>query len=298
LTAYPELDGKQNILNNLDVLPALSLNYEPTQKMKLRAAYSRTLARPSFRELAPFTSFDVEGGYAFVGNPNLERTITDNADLRWEFYPTNKELISVSAFYKNFTNPIERTFNPKALNPELTYRNVDNALLAGVELELRKNLGFISPALNNLQIGANVSYIYSQTTIDAQELAAIRAEYPDAPSTREMYGQSPYSLNALLSYNNDSLGFAANVVFNVSGPKISFISTGGTPNTYVQPRPSLNINLSKKIAKGFSIKFAVNNILMSPYRESIEFKGQTYDVSYYEPGMNVSLGIKYNFEKQ
>jgi TonB-dependent receptor len=298
LTAYPELDGKQNILSNLDILPSISLNYEPNRKMKVRAAYSRTLARPSFRELAPFTSFDVEGGYAFVGNPNLERTITDNADLRWEFYPTNKELISVSAFYKNFTNPIERTFNPKALNPELTYRNVDNAFLAGIELELRKNLGFITPALKDLQIGANFSYIYSQTTIDEQELIAVRAEYPDAPSTREMYGQSPYSLNALLSYKNDSLGFSANVVFNVSGPKISFISIGGTPNTYVQPRPSLNFNISKKIAKGFSVKFAMNNILMSPYRESIEFKGQSYDVSYYEPGMNVSLGIKYNFEKQ
>lgn len=298
LTAYPELDGKQNILSNLDILPAISLNYAPTKKMKIRAAYSRTLARPSFRELAPFTSFDVEGGYAFVGNPNLERTITDNADLRWEFYPTNKELISVSAFYKNFTNPIERTFNPKALNPELTYRNVDHAFLAGIELELRKNLGFITPALEDLQIGANFSYIYSQTTIDEQELTAVRAEYPAAPSTREMYGQSPYSLNALLSYKNDSLGFSANVVFNVSGPKISFISTGGTPNTYVQPRPSLNFNISKRIVKGFSIKFAVNNILMSPYRESIEFKGQSYDVSYYEPGMNVSLGIKYNFEKQ
>lgn len=298
LTAYPDLDGKQNILNNLDILPALSLNYEPSKKMKIRAAYSRTLARPSFRELAPFTSFDVEGGYAFVGNPNLERTITDNADLRWEFYPTNKELISVSAFYKNFTNPIERTFNPKALNPELTYRNVDNAFLAGVELEVRKNLGFITPTLEDLQIGTNFSYIYSQTTIDEQELKAIRAENPNAGNTREMYGQSPYSLNALLSYKNDSLGLSANVVFNVSGPKISFISIGGTPNTYVQPRPSLNFNISKTIVKGFSIKLAVNNILMSPYRESIEFKGKSYDVSYYEPGMNISLGIKYNFEKQ
>ncbi|BDS12090.1 TonB-dependent receptor [Aureispira anguillae] len=298
LTAYPELDGIQNILSNLDVLPAVSLNYEPTKKMKIRAAYSRTLARPSFRELAPFTSFDVEGGYAFVGNPSLQRTITDNADLRWEFYPTNKELISVSAFYKNFTNPIERTFNPKALNPEITYRNVDNAYLAGVELEVRKNLGFISPVLENLQIGANFSYIYSQTTIDAEELKAIRAEHPNAPSTREMYGQSPYSVNGLLSYKNDSLGLTANVVFNVSGPKISFISIGGTPNTYVQPRPSLNINISKKLVKGLSIKVSASNILMSPYRESIEFKGKTYDVSYYEPGMNFSLGIKYNFEKQ
>lgn len=298
LNTYPQLDGIQNILENLDVLPAVSLNYSPSKKMKIRGAYSRTLARPSFRELAPFTSFDVEGGYAFVGNPNLQRTISDNADLRWEFYPTNKEIISVSAFYKNFTNPIERTFNPKALNPEITYRNVSQAFLAGFEVEARKNLEFITPVLKDLTIGANFSYIYSQTNIDPQELVAIRAENPNAADTRVMYGQSPYSLNALLSYKNDSLGLSANLVFNVSGPKISFISVGGTPNTYVQPRPSLNFNISKEIVKGFSIKVSANNLLLTPYRESIEFKGEMYDVVNYNPGMNFSLGLKYNFAKE
>jgi len=298
LHTYPKLDGQQNILSNIDVLPSVSLNFEATPKMKIRAAYSRTLARPSFRELAPFTSFDVEGGYAFVGNPDLQRSTSDNADFRWEFFPSSKEIFSVSGFYKGFTNPIERTFNPKALNPEITYRNVGKAFLAGFEVEARKNLGFITPALADLSIGANFSYIYSQTTIDEQELLAIRAEHPTASNTREMYGQSPYSLNALISYKNDSLGLSANLVFNVSGPKISFISIGGTPNTYVQPRPSLNFNISKTVVKGLSIKFAVNNILMSPYRESIDFKGQSYDVSYYEPGMNFSLGIKYNLNKE
>lgn len=298
LALFPELDGKQNILENLDVLPSVSLNWEASKKMKLRAAYSRTLARPSFRELAPFTSFDVEGGYAFVGNPSLKRTLTDNADLRWEFYPTNRELISISTFYKNFNNPIERTFNPKATNPELTYRNVDQAFLLGVELEVRKSLGFITPILRDLQLGVNFSYIYSQTTVDKQELAAMRAEWPEAPATREMYGQSPYSLNALLSYKNDSLGLQVNVVFNMSGPRISFISIGATPNTYLQPRPLLSLNVSKRLAKNFSIKASASNLLLSPYRESIQFKKNTYNVISYQPGMNFSIGVKYDLNKE
>ena len=297
LKNFPQLDGNQNILNNVDVLPSVTVNFEASKNMKLRAAYSRTLARPSFRELAPFTSFDVEGGYAFVGNPELQRTTSDNVDLRWEYFPTNKEILSASVFYKNFSNPIERTFNTKALNPEITYRNVEKAFLAGIEIEARKSLDFISPALKGLSIGANFSYIYSQTTIDDEELTAIKAENPNAPDTREMYGQSPYSVNGILSYKNDKLGLSTNLIFNVSGPKISFISTGGTPNTYVQPRPSLNFNISKQIIKGLTVKFAMSNILMSPYRESIEFKGNTYDVSYFEPGMNMSLGIKYNLQK-
>lgn len=298
LALFPELDGKQNILENLDVLPSVNLNWEVNKKMKVRAAYSRTLARPSFRELAPFTSFDVEGGYAFVGNPALQRTLTDNADLRWEFYPTNRELISFSAFYKDFANPIERTFNPKATNPELTYRNVERAFLIGGELEVRKKLDFIAPALRDFQLGVNFSYIYSQTTIDEQELLAIRAEWPEAPATREMYGQSPYSLNALLSYKNDTLGLQVNVVFNVSGPRISFISIGATPNTYLQPRPLLSMNVSKQVAKNFSIKVSAGNLLLTPYRESIQFKDTTYDVISFQPGMDFSIGVKYDLNKE
>lgn len=298
LELFPELDGQQNILDNLDVLPSVNLNWTPNKKMKIRTAYSRTLARPSFRELAPFTSFDVEGGYAFVGNPDLKRTLADNVDLRWEFYPSSRELISVSAFYKNFTNPIERTFNPKATNPELTYRNVDQAFLVGMELELRKSLEFITPALKDLQVGINFSYIYSQTTIDKQELFAIRAEWPEAPATREMYGQSPYSVNALLSYKNDSLGLQANIVFNMSGPRIAFISTGATPNTYLQPRPLLSVNISKRLVKNFSVKVSASNLLMAPYRESITFKEQTYDVTSFQPGINFSLGIKYDLNRE
>ncbi len=297
LETYPALDGQTNLLENTDILPSVILNYEPTKKMKIRAAYARTLARPSFRELAPFNSFDVEGGYILVGNPDVQRTLIDNVDLRWEYYVSTKELLSVSAFYKHFNNPIERTFNIQAQNPEITFRNVDQASLAGIELEARKHLGFITPALEDLMIGTNFSYIYSVSQIDEAELEAIRATNPNAADTRQMFGQSPYTLNSFIGYNNKALGLNCNLVFNVSGPKIAFISVGGTPNTYIQPRPTLNFNITKEIVKNFSIKFAVNNLLNTPYQEVIHFKDRVYEVYRYDTGIDFSLGIKYNFSK-
>lgn len=297
LEVYPALDGHTNLLENIDILPSVILNYEPLQKMKIRAAYTRTLARPSFRELAPFNSFDVEGGYILVGNPAIERTLIDNVDLRWEYYLSAKEILSVSAFYKHFNNPIERTFNIQAQNPEITFRNVSAAYLAGIELEARKNLGFIAAALENVVFGANFSYIHSVSQIDEKELQAIRATNPNAAATRQMFGQSPYTINSFIGYDNKKLGLNCNVVFNVSGPKIAFISVGGTPNTYIQPRPTLNFNITKEIVKNFSIKFAINNLLNTPYQEVIHFKEKVYNVYSYETGIDFSLGVKYKFSK-
>ncbi|MCB0627677.1 MAG: TonB-dependent receptor, partial [Saprospiraceae bacterium] len=105
--------------------------------------------RPTFREVAPFASFDVDGGFLFIGNPNLERTLVDNVDFRWEFYPKPSEMISLSAFYKDFTNPIERTFNPQAPNTVLTFSNVAQASLYGAEVEVRKDLSFLGQFLSD-----------------------------------------------------------------------------------------------------------------------------------------------------
>ena len=49
--------------------------------MNLRASYGRTLARPTFRELAPFASFSFVGGFTFIGNAELERTLINNYDF-------------------------------------------------------------------------------------------------------------------------------------------------------------------------------------------------------------------------
>jgi len=293
LNSYPYLDGETPIMDNIDLLPAFNLNYDLSDRTKLRAAYSRTLARPSFRELALFSSFNVVGGYVFIGNPELKRTLIDNIDLRWEMYPTNKELISVSAFYKKFQNPIERTFNPVATDNEVALRNVASAFITGVELEMKKQLPFIK----GLSANGNLSYIYSQTKIDSAELESIRIGNPDAAATRAMYGQSPYAANLGLGYKNDSIGLAVNLVFNVSGPRISVINPGGAPATYVMARPTLNFNITKNVGKGIALKFSATNLLMSAYREQIKYKGNAYEVSAYNPGINCSLGLKYAFAK-
>lgn len=280
-------------LNQVDVLPSVNTTYSLTEKMNVRAGYSRTLARPNFREIAPYTSFDFVGEPAFTGNANLERTTIDNFDARWEWYPNLGEYFSVSAFYKNFQNPIERTINTLAQNNEIFIQNVDNAKVYGLEFELNKRLSFIAPVLENFTVSTNLSLIKSQVSIKALELEQIRDVRPDAADTRPLFGQSPFVANASLTYQNEPLGFVATANYNVFGDRISAISTGGTPNIYERSRPAASMVVSKRLGELFTAKVSADNIFNPEYRNSHEYKGNEFIYSSYKLGRTFSVGITY-----
>lgn len=286
-------------LQNFDILPSLNTTYHLVKDtLKLRLGYSRTLARPTFRELAPFTSFDFVGGNVFVGNPDLKRTLIDNFDLRLEYYPTYRENFSFGLFYKNFQNPIERAFNPEAASAELTWKNVDQATVFGAELEFSKRLAAADGPkfIKNIALGGNFTFVKSIVNIPDSEYEVILAQDPDASSTREMYGQSPYIINAFVNYK-DRKGYVANVNFGVSGKQISVVTIGATPNVYQLPRPMLGANISKDI-KSFNVKLSATNLLNSKYINTYDFKGTQYVFSSYTVGRTFSVKVAYTFEKK
>ena len=278
-----------------DLLPSLQLNYKTyADRIVLRAAYGRTIARPSFRELAPFASFDFIGDYILVGNPNLTRTRIDNYDYSAEYYPRGGESITLSLFYKRFQHPIERTFNIEASTPELTFRNVPQAQVIGFETGVKKKLDQIGSLFSPLSMGANFSWIYSWVRIDEQELQLIRALAPDASSYRPMYGQAPYSVNAFLQYTGTK-GFEANVSYNIFGQRISVITPGG-PSIYEMPRHSLDANVSQQIGAHWKTKLSVRNILDAPFRFVQDFENTTYFTQRYQQGRTFSLSFSYIVE--
>ncbi len=109
----------------VDVLPSLNLVYALSDRTNLRAAYGRTLARPSFRELAPYAVFELRTNRVFLGNPDLRRTLVDNADLRFEWFSRPGEILAASVYYKRFQDPIELTYNVQAVNAEIQPRNLE-----------------------------------------------------------------------------------------------------------------------------------------------------------------------------
>jgi outer membrane receptor protein involved in Fe transport len=92
-----------------DVLPSVALNVTLTPNQALRLSASQTLARPEYREVAPI-EYRTRNGEVVKGNAGLARTLIQNADARWEWYPNPGEALSVALFAKRFDSPIERTY--------------------------------------------------------------------------------------------------------------------------------------------------------------------------------------------
>ena len=282
-------------LDLTDVLPSVSLIYSLTERTNLRLVYSRTLARPNLRELAPFEQFDTKNGFFNIGNPLLKRTLIDNFDVRYEFYPKPGELLAVSGFYKNFKDPILRQYTTTASIPELGYVNIDEARVFGAEIEFRKNLGFIGGNfMQNMFLATNLALINSVYDIPKAEVEQAQSIDPlFDQTTRPFQGQAPYIVNFILSYVNPDNGWESSLAFNVSGRRLFSIGLFATPDIYEEPVPLLNFNISKKFGNHYQIGFSAENILNPDIRKTLEYRGDTYDSERYNTGATFGLSFGY-----
>jgi TonB-dependent receptor len=281
-------------LDNQDFLPSANLLYNLSERMNLRAAYGKTLARPTFRELAPYASFNFVNDFTFIGNADLQRTLIDNYDLRWEWFVRPGEIIAMSGFYKSFQNPIERVI--KNVNGEIEYQNVSNARVYGFEFEFRKRLDEVADFLNYFYVGTNFTWTASVVDISSDELEVIRAVNPYADETRELQGQSPYLFNVNLAYQNYDNGTNVSLFYNVFGERLSAVSLGGTPNVYEQPRGMLDLIISQRMFWGFTARFSAKNLLDESIEHVHHFEGRDYIYSRFNTGRDFSFGINYTFE--
>lgn len=281
-------------LDLTDWLYSANLIYSISEKSNLRLAASRTLARPNMRELAPFEQFDTKNGFFNIGNPNLKRTLINNFDLRYELYPNLGELIAFSVFYKQFNDPILRTFSPTATIPELGYLNIDKADVYGVELELRKNLGFIADFMQYFNVATNVALIRSEYKIPQAEINASKQVDPKYDqSTRPFQGQAPYIVNAMLSYANADKGWESALSFNVSGRRLYNISLAATPDVYEEVFPLLNYTLTRRFNNHYQVSFSARNLLNPRSLKTQTYNGIEYVSESYRMGRSYGLSVAY-----
>jgi TonB-dependent receptor len=286
---------RRGAFTETDVLPSVNLKWALLDNMNLRAAYGRTIARPSFREFAPFESFQFVGDYIERGNPDLTRTRVDNVDLRWEWFVRPGELLSAGVFYKDFTDPIERTIDPEAAaNQEITYVNRSSARVYGVELEARKQLDGLADWLEYVQVGGNLTLTQSQVSRPEDVLQAIRAFDVDADATRPLQGQSPYILNLNAGYENPNTGTSINVFFNRFGDRLNTVTRNGV-DLYEQGRSLLDLNVSQRLLRGVKAKVSVKNVLDSDEVVSQSFKGTEFINDLRPLGRTVSVGVSYSY---
>ncbi|MCA4898820.1 MAG: carboxypeptidase-like regulatory domain-containing protein [Bacteroidota bacterium] len=270
-----DLAGGVRIENNVQKLKAFGVNVENTvlaplpflnvafnlsERELIRAAYSRTLNRPEFRELAPFLFYQFEVDANIVGTPTLKTAFINNLDLRYEMYPNPGEMFSIGAFYKSFKDPIEIYNQIVGESPQFFYANSPEAYSVGAEIEFRKSLASlgVSKFLRNTSINTNAAFIKSE--VDVGAAATNQARF------RPLTGQSPYIVNVGVYYNDEENGFSANVAYNVFGQRIFTVGDLLYPTWFEMPRNILDLQIAKQFKKKYEIKFNAQNLLNANYQ--------------------------------
>jgi outer membrane receptor protein involved in Fe transport len=234
-------------------LPAANLVYALAPTMNVRAGYSYTLARPQLRELAPFLFFDFARRRAVSGNPKLVDTRIHNADLRWEWFPNEREVLATSVFFKQFRDPIEAVIVNVAQG-DVSYANAAGAQGLGLELEARVGLGRVATALARLRAGANLTLVRSQ--VDLGNTAPSQTN-----QQRPLQGQSPFVVNFDLAWAAAKT-FEVSAHYNVYGERLAEVGVQGLPDVYEQPFHRVDLGASLDLGRGLRLKASAANLLM------------------------------------
>ncbi len=293
----------ERILDELDLLPSINLVYGLTENMSLRTSYSKTVARPSFKEASIAQIYDAISDQTFIGNIDIQQTNVDNYDIRWEAFYEEGQMFSVSGFYKDFTNPIELVAFSSSAPNDLQPRNIGNARVAGVEIEFRKNLGFASENLKTLYAGANFTYVNSQVELDQSENGEFESRVTNGRvgetigTTRQMQGQAPYIINGYINYTHPENAWEANLSYNVQGPSLAIVGIGLNPDVFTAPFHDLGFKISKQFGENdkFRLSAGANNLLNSTKERLYKSFGTEDQIfSQFRPFRTFSLSLNWN----
>jgi outer membrane receptor protein involved in Fe transport len=287
----------------IDILPSVNVSWELSSNKFVRLAASRTVSRPEFRELAPFSFYDFNTSSSVYGNDSLVRSHITNLDARFEIYPRAGQLISGTVFYKHFDNPIEQVIDASSGSGSriYTYQNVPTATNFGAELEVRLKANRIDSVLHwsgwdKITWSANLSYIYSQVN-----LSGVASQIGN-DSTRALQGQSPYLINTGLQYFDVVKGFSFSVLFNRIGRRIFQVGSNGFLDIYEAPRSVIDFQASVRVLKRCEIKLNYSdmlnqkNVFYQDQNKNGKYDAGT-DTQFYGNrfGSNISLGFGLNF---
>lgn len=269
-------------IDQVDVLPAISLNVKPLEDFSLRLTYGKTIARPTFKEITPVLYQDYDASQVFLGNPDLVMSELDNYDARVEWRPGNAtDLIAASVFYKTISDPIQYSTRRDTGAGSLDYiypENYGDAEIKGLEFEMRKGLGFIWSELSPFSVGGNLTLQDSEVKYPKDIRAKLlKAEVRD--DSRPMDGQSEILGNVNLMFEDVGTGLSVDLFYNLKGETYVSGDTA-TDDTYVpsiveKPVGTLDLIIGLKFAKVWRLGVEIKNLLnpeietvyRTPYRD-------------------------------
>jgi outer membrane receptor protein involved in Fe transport len=269
-------------ISESDVLPSVGAIWTIRPHMDVRGSWAKTVARPTFRELAPVATEEFIFGDEFVGNPDLILSSVTNWDLRWEWFRRPGDVLAASVFAKQLENPIE-VINFSAANRSFVEPiNYEKGSVRGIEVEARTTLDVLHPALKHLSAGGNATWLDSSVDVPESEQEPL-SQFGIAESTRALQGQPKGVVNLNLTYDDDDRRISAGLFYTAIGETLVSGSAtgldGATPNVYQRDVSILDATFSKGFRfsrrGSFSLTAKAKNLLApdaitifrTPYKE-------------------------------
>ncbi|MFT3794956.1 TonB-dependent receptor domain-containing protein [Flavobacterium sp.] len=298
---------REKKIEEMYLLPSLNLKYAMNDDSNLRFAASKTYTKPVIMEVLPISIVNADKT-SQQGNESLVNSDNYNVDLKYEIFPTAKEMFAVGVFGKYLDNPIERTFRSEAGGSQITYfLNSDKAVLYGAEFEMLLELERISKGLSGFSLGFNTSIMQTNVKVPEQTYDPTQQKVSESIEThrdRDLQGASKWIINSDLKYQFD---FSKNwkntvsVVYSLFGKRIYSVGTGGLDHIYELPVSKLDLVWGHKLGEHFDLKIAIDNIL-NP-KEKFEMGNKSVDrtiivdrlLRNYSSGTNFSVGLNYTF---
>jgi hypothetical protein len=301
--------GEIEVTENL-VLPSLNVRYAINDKMNLRFSYSNTVSFPEFKEMAPYVyegvteriggNPDILGhqpGVNYVNIPDISYSKVLNLDLKYEWFLSSDEIISLGAFAKQIKNPVNLVVANDATGTQRFFRTGDQANVYGLELEVRKNILNNNIGQNLLSTGFNVSYMYTEQDL----YTTIQGVYSTSfnRSTEQLQGASPLLINADLNFkpNFGTKVFPTlNLVYSYFSDRIFALGSGQLGNKVEKGFSTLDFVWDNQIGEHFELNFRAKNLLNPDVEIVREINNnQVVVLESYKYGLNFGLQLKYNF---
>lgn len=271
-----------------NTLPSLSVTWRFRDDMQLRFSSGRSLSRPMLNELSPSRYYDPETDEEYLGNPDLKPAIIDSIDTRWEWYPSDRELVAFGYFTKDYTDAIEESFVGVGGSSYLRQiSNAEQATVSGTELSARFDLSRIMPESGSdwselIYVQVNAAFIDSKVTLTGQGL--------ETSTRRPLQGQADEVYNLQVGYDGDRHDL--DVSFNLVGKRLQIAGIEGQPDVYQEPIQRLDLNYSYVLMDGLKLKFKAQNLL----DEKIELTQGSEVYRSYKEGIDYQVGLSWTIE--
>ncbi|RKF17646.1 TonB-dependent receptor [Altericroceibacterium spongiae] len=291
-------------------LPSATFIVDPTDNLRFRFNFGRTLRRPAFADLNP--NFNLTGdltnigrGTGTSGNSDLNPTISTNYDfsIEWYFQPGNA--IYATAFRREIDGlvvPITSLFQipNTGLNTDMFTitrpENASDGVLKGVEL------GFIYfPELPGILDGLGAQG--SMTILDSSQTIPQTNQDGEIVSetTSEFFGVSDVSYNITAAYDRGPIGLRLSYVWRKNFLDANEARLFANPlGIWRKPEKSLDFQLTYSLTDNLGVTFDAVNITNEKQQSYYRF-GEYGGPDLYNFGSTLlnrtfALGIRYSFD--